>query len=66
MSTKSNATPPTKSTKSSSASHGNFKHTTQGSSLKAVLGAYGLKNDDFVRVRNLVAKQLSKEPAHAR
>ena len=46
--------------------HGNFKHTTQGTTLKTVLGAYGLKNSDYQRVRELVVRRLPKEPAHAR
>lgn len=45
------------------AGHGTFKHTAKGATLKAVLGAYGLSQSDYKRVRDLV---VSKEPAHAR
>ena len=45
------------------AGHGAFKHTAKGATLKAVLGAYGLTQSDYKRVRDLV---VGKEPAHAR
>ena len=43
--------------------HGAFKHTAKGATLKTVLGAYGLSQSDYKRVRELVA---GKETAHAR
>ena len=47
-------------------SHGNFKHVAKGTTLKTVLGTYGLKRSDYERVRELVGTQLSKVPAHGR
>jgi hypothetical protein len=43
--------------------HGAFKHTARGATLKTVLGAYGLSQSDYKRVRELVA---GKETARAR
>ena len=44
-------------------SHGAFKHTAKGATLKDVIGAYGLNHSDLKRVRGLVA---GKGTAHAR
>jgi len=47
----------------SAGSHGAFKHTSKGTTIKTVIGAYGLTTSDFRRVRELVAGKAS---AHAR
>ena len=47
----------------SAGAHGAFKHTSKGTTIKTVIGAYGLTPSDYKRVRELVA---GKEPAHAR
>ena len=44
-------------------SHGAFKHTSKGTTIKAVIRAYALTTSDFRRVRELVAGKAS---AHAR
>jgi hypothetical protein len=49
-----------------SSGHGSFKHTAKPATLKEVLGAYGLKQADYRRVRSIVLSHLHKEPAHAR
>ena len=46
--------------------HGNFKHTAKPASLKAILGAYGLKQADYERVKELVTSDLSRATVHAR
>jgi hypothetical protein len=51
---------------SAGSSHGKFKHKAKGANLKAVLAAYGLKDADYQRVRDLMVSHLPKEPAHGR
>jgi hypothetical protein len=46
--------------------HGHFKYTVKPASLKQVLAAYGLKQSDYLRIRELVQRDLHKETAHAR
>ena len=46
--------------------HGHFKHTVKPASLKQVLAAYGLKRSDYLRIRDLVQRDLHKETVHAR
>jgi hypothetical protein len=57
---------PERTTGHKPAGHGHFKHTVKPATLKEVLGAYGLKQADYLRVQNLVRGHLAKEPAHAR
>lgn len=46
--------------------HGHFKYTVKPASLKQVLAEYGLKRSDYLRIRELVQKDLHRQPAHAR
>ena len=55
--------PQTPQSQKSVGAHGAFKHTSKGTTLKSVIGAYGLTQSDYKRVRELVA---GKETAHAR
>jgi hypothetical protein len=45
---------------------GHFKLTVKPASLKQVLAEYGLKRSDYLRIRELVQRDLHKQPAHAR
>jgi len=49
-----------------SSSRGHFKYTVKPASLKQVLAAYGMKRSDYLRIRDLVQRDLHKEPVHAR
>lgn len=48
------------------ASHGHFKYTVKPASLRQVLSEYGLKQSDYLRIRELVQQDLHRHPAHAR
>jgi len=52
--------------RSKGAKPGGYKHTAKPATLRAVLGAYGLKMTDYKRVEDLVSKHLGKEFAHPR
>ncbi len=45
---------------------GHFKYTVKPASMKQVLAAYGLKQSDYVRIRELVQRDLKKQHARAR
>lgn len=49
-----------------SAGSGKFKHTAKPASFKSVLGAYGLTEGSYRKVRSFVLSHVDKQPAHAK
>lgn len=58
--------PPDRTSGVKSTRNGKFKHTAKPASFKSVLGAYGLTEGSYRKVRSFVLSHVDKEPAHAK